>query len=362
MNLHTELLPETDGFPEHSILFDIETTGLSAATSYIYLIGAIYRKESHLYLTQWFCDSYQEEKELLSAFRSFLTDHANSMLVHYNGTTFDLPFLNKKWERHRLSFFVSPEDTQDLYQLLLPFRRLTQLPDLKQKTVEASGGYLRDDSFQGGDLIEVYAAYTGKYRLATLTGDFSEADALRTVLLLHNHDDLLGLLKIYQLTHLPDIRQGKYLPELTLTETELLFSYPVSALPFAVTKDLGFASWYADQKGLLLRIPLFLGELKYFFPDYKNYSYLIYEDTAIHNSLADYVDPEAKKRCTPRTAYQRKNGLFLPLPPKFSSLPAGSLCFFREYRQQPAYLELSRELLADAGFVNAYVSAILSLR
>lgn len=361
MNLHTEFLPEADDFPEHSILFDIETTGLSAATSYIYLIGAIYREESRLCLTQWFCDSYQEEKELLSAFRSFLTCHAGSVLVHYNGTTFDLPFLNKKWERHRLSFSVSPENTQDLYQLLLPFRKLSQLPNLRQKTVEASGGYLRNDSFQGSELIEVYAAYTGKYRLATLTGDFSEADALRYSLLLHNHDDLLGLLQICQKTHLPDIRQGKYLPELTLTETELLIFYSVSALPFAVTRDFGFGSWHADQNGLRLRIPFFWGELKYFFPDYRNYSYLIYEDTAVHNSLADYVDQEAKKRCTPRTAYQKKKGLFFPLPPKFSSLPAGSHCFFREYRQQPAYLELSKELLTDTAFVNAYVSAMLSL-
>ena len=57
--------------PKGTVLFDIETTGLSADTSYLYLIGAIYEKDGELTLSQWFCDNYSEEKEVLSLFLAF---------------------------------------------------------------------------------------------------------------------------------------------------------------------------------------------------------------------------------------------------------------------------------------------------
>ena len=73
--------------PADTLLFDIETTGLSADTSYLYLIGAICLEEDEPTLLQWFCDEYSEEKEVLSSFRDFIKKYAR--LVHYNGTGFD---------------------------------------------------------------------------------------------------------------------------------------------------------------------------------------------------------------------------------------------------------------------------------
>ena len=40
--------------PADTLLFDIETTGLSADTSYLYLIGAICLEEGEPTLLQWF--------------------------------------------------------------------------------------------------------------------------------------------------------------------------------------------------------------------------------------------------------------------------------------------------------------------
>ena len=57
-----------------------------------------------------------------------------------------------------------------------------------------------------------------------------------------------------------------------------------------------------------LFLPFYEGELKYFFKDYKSYYYLKYEDTAVHSSVAEWVDKEAKEKCKPGTAYQKKNG------------------------------------------------------
>ena len=87
------------------LYFDIETTGLSAQSSYVYLIGCAYEKEQGYELTQWLCTDPSEEKELLRLFFEKASDY--EVVLHYNGTGFDLPFLEKKAKRHCLSYPLS---------------------------------------------------------------------------------------------------------------------------------------------------------------------------------------------------------------------------------------------------------------
>lgn len=370
--------------PSDAALFDIETTGLSADTSYLYLIGAIYQADNEPILTQWFCDDFSEEKEVLLSFLAFLKEHGT--LIHYNGCGFDIPYLNKKFSRYKLQYQITADTTTDLYKLLLPYRKSLSLLDLKQKTVEALSGFSRTDIFNGGDLIAVYAAYTGKHRLAALTGRSEEADALRAVLLLHNHDDLFGLLSLYQHTLLPQVLNKSLLPELSQTEHTLCFCYPMPLLPFcgcfplsvpAAYSSAGSASKPASNNSssvlgtlsvsphdTILSIHIYTGELKYFFANYKDYSYLIYEDTAIHNSLAQYVDKEVKQKCRPATAYQKKEGKFLPLPlKKMQETSDGCYheyyLFYHEYKEFPAYLELPKR--SDADFFVDYAAMLFSI-
>ena len=78
---------------EQIAFFDIETTGLSPKTSSIYLIGVMHynsHKQSWQ-ITQWFADDYQSEEPILEAFLSYLEDF--SYLYHFNGCTFDIPFV-----------------------------------------------------------------------------------------------------------------------------------------------------------------------------------------------------------------------------------------------------------------------------
>lgn len=386
--LHTALDSSLFPFaslPSGTALFDIETTGLSADTSYLYLIGAIHQTEDGPALTQWFCDDFSEEKELLLLFRSFLAEHPT--LIHYNGCGFDIPYLNKKFSRYKLMHQIEANAATDLYKLLLPYRKALSLPDFKQKTLEALSGFSRTDCFDGGDLIAVYAAYTGKYRLATLTGRSEEADALRATLLLHNHDDLLGLLSLYQHTNLPNVLEKTLLPEPSLEGNRLCLHYPLPLLPFcgnfplsvsgnlAASDDTSNSTFLAagstasddaasaaefgtlsvSGKDTLLSVHIYTGELKYFFTDYKNYTYLIYEDTAIHNSLAQYVDKEAKQKCRPATAYQKKKGSFLPLPLKNCRKP---YLFYHSYKTFPPYLELPA--LSETGFFADYAAMMFS--
>lgn len=81
--------------PLTQVLFlDIETTGFSAAKSQLYLIGCAFYSEGNWHIKQWFAQSAEEEPELLKAFFTFSKNF--SYLIHYNGNTFDLPYLKQK--------------------------------------------------------------------------------------------------------------------------------------------------------------------------------------------------------------------------------------------------------------------------
>lgn len=73
----------------------------------------------------------------------------------------------------------------------------------------------------------------------------------------------------------------------------------------------GFA---AAGNALELSIRLYEGTLKYYYPNYKDYYYLIYEDTAVHKSVGEYVDRDARIKATKETCYTKKSGVFLPQP------------------------------------------------
>ena len=340
--------------PADTLLFDIETTGLSADTSYLYLIGAICLEEGEPTLLQWFCDEYSEEKEVLASFRDFVKNYSH--LVHYNGTGFDIPYLNKKFKRHCLSYAIDSEGTLDIYKLLLPFKKHTTFPDFKQKTLEQYAGFIRTDAFSGGDLTDVYAAYTGKYRLATLTGNSEEADALRHVMLLHNHDDLIGLFYLYNKTKLADFFAGSLQPSVIKLEQGLLYTFDFPLLPFPISLMHNDCVFTVTEKETDLLLPFYDGELKFFFKDYKNYFYLKYEDTAVHASVAEWVDKEAKEKCKSSTAYQKKNGTFLAVPfakPEQREELADLPLFYREYKVLPAYIEYNAGFVCNPAFVFA---------
>lgn len=337
-----------------TLLFDIETTGLSADTSYLYLIGAVCMEDGEPVLLQWFCDEYSEEKEVLASFRDFVKCYTR--LVHYNGTGFDIPYLNKKFKRHCLSYVIDIEGTLDIYKILLPFKKHTDFPDFKQKTLEQCAGFTRTDTFSGGDLTEVYAAYAGKYRLATLTGNSEEADVLRHVMLLHNHDDLVGLYHLFAKTRLADFFAGSLQPSIIKLEQGLLYTFDFPLLPFPVSLMQNDCVFTVTEQETDLLLPFFEGNLKYFFKDYKNYYYLTFEDTAVHASVAEWVDKEAKEKCKPATAYQKKNGTFLTLPfskPEQEEVLTGVSLFYQEYKALPGYIEFNAGSVCNPAFVFA---------
>lgn len=79
------------------------------------------------------------------------------------------------------------------------------------------------------------------------------------------------------------------------------------------------------------------------------------EDTAIHKSVGEYVDRDARAKATARTCYTKKQGLFLP---QFGCL--WSPVLMREYKASLTYAEYEPEMLSPDGMADAYAKQILS--
>ena len=180
------ILTQEEFSPESCLFFDIETTGLSWKTSHLYLLGAVFYENEIWIHRQWFCQKPGEEKEVLLAFSELLS--TRKLLLHYNGTTFDVPYLMHKYTFYQLPSPWEGTRQMDLYQLFSPLKKLLHLDHMRQKDLEQAIGLFRKDRYSGGKLIEVYKKYL-------LSGDEDLLEMLR----LHNKEDVDGMLHLLPL-------------------------------------------------------------------------------------------------------------------------------------------------------------------
>ena len=84
------------------------------------------------------------------------------------------------------------------------------------------------------------------------------------------------------------------------------------AIPVPLAYDSAPVSLELNRDTLVCNIALYQGELKYFYSNYKDYYYLPLEDTAIHKSVGEYVDRDARTKATARTCYTKSKGSSSP--------------------------------------------------
>ena len=179
----TQLVPSDlymIGAPKDVLFFDIETTGLSARSAGLYLIGVLAYTDKSWTLLQFFCEDVADEPAVLQAFFELL--HTKKILVSYNGDGFDIPFLRHMLEQYGLPYSFDAVESFDLFKKFRPLKRLLGLPDLKLKSCERFLGIDREDRFTGGELIEIYFEWQK-----------TKAPALLDTLLLHNAEDIANL-------------------------------------------------------------------------------------------------------------------------------------------------------------------------
>lgn len=349
--------------------FDIETTGFSAETTYLYLIGCIYYENSSFYIIQWFSEEIKEESLLLTSFFQFLSQY--DVLIHYNGTGFDIPYITKKCRQLNLPYSFDNLESLDIYKKIIPYKNLLQLKSYKQKAIEEFLEINRKDTLNGEQLIELYANYVGRiryeklrrqsYETTMISSDNSasaspSADDLLRLLLLHNEDDLKGLVQISPMLSYSDLFEKPF-PSLRtdLTKDTLLIQIELATkLPKVLKHSKEFITLSVKDNKAVLSLPIFQGELKHFYENYKDYFYLPQEDTVLHKSLASFVDKEFRMKAKAVNCYTKKEGSFAP---QFEVILQPT--FKQQYQDKLTFFELNPVTLANTEWLEPYTKHLL---
>lgn len=308
------------------IFFDIETTGLSPKTSYLYLIGLAYYHNNSWCLTQWLLKDPNQEVKLLNLFSNKTKSYKR--IIHYNGDAFDIPYLTYKYKLYNLEVPFSNIESFDLYKKVNPYRKTFPFPNLKLKSLESFFAFKRDDIYSGSELISIYSQFVGRCQYEKLASDESIAnykskqetskvsvDYFADILLLHNSEDLIGLLEVSAiLTYIDFFEHGINKHDILVPKTkvndksfliniQIDYNFPFE-MKLSVSSNNNIESIIKIKENhIIFEVPLFNKKLKYYFENYKEYYYLPKEDIAIHKSVARYVDKEFRVRATPSTSY-----------------------------------------------------------
>nr|MCR5654057.1 ribonuclease H-like domain-containing protein [Lachnospiraceae bacterium] len=273
----------------------------------------------------------------------FVACRDKETLVHFNGNTFDLPFLKQRAAHFSLEHPFDEMEGVDIYKRTAPYKGLLGLESCKQKSIEAFLGIDREDEYNGGQLIKVYEDYTK-------SGD-EEAERL---LLLHNHDDMIGMLKILPILSYSDVFahlfkvsrvQANHYTDLDGSERDevlMKLRFPI-AFPKPLSLHKMDCTFSGEGREGFLKVPLYKEEMKFFYANYKDYYYLPEEDTAVHKAIAFCVDKEHRKQAKASNCYTKKEGAFLPqwdiiFEPIFKRDYEDKVCFFEltdEMKKQP---------------------------
>lgn len=338
-------------FTEKSVFFDIETTGFSPATSTIYLIGCMYRSGQSLIIHQFFAENKSDEKEVLLQFMELLGQF--DTIITFNGIGFDIPFIKAKCDSYNIPEAFKSYQYLDIYKLVGNIKFLLKQQNYKQKTIETFLGIHRDDIFSGGELINVYEDYVKTHSMDD-----------EKLLLLHNYDDVTGMLDLMPILTYYQVLNGAYSVKSTEVSTftsyegtechELIITlqndYPV---PKRVSHQQHGFYFTINKDVTRVRIPIHMGELRYFHSNYKEYFYLPKEDLAIHKSVASFVDKEYRERAKACNCYTRKSGCFLP---QYDVIM--SPVFRKEHKDKITYFELTEDFMSSDIMLRRYVDHI----
>lgn len=341
-------------FTEDALFFDIETTGFSPATTQLYLIGCARRKNNKIIIEQYFAENRQDEETILFHFLKLLEQYQT--IITFNGIGFDIPYIKAKCDTYHLNEHFEEKDYIDLFKIVSGLKFLLQLPNYKQKTIEGFLGINRKDTFDGGELINVYKEYVknpNEYQMFFLKQ--------------HNYEDVLGMFDLLPVLAYHNFFKGGY--ALTGVESNIYLDYEGKSqkeLIFTLKNDVPmpkrvscrYEGYYLTGKDYdsKLTVRLYEGTLKFFFPNYKDYYYLPMEDTAIHKDVASFVEKDYRKKATASTCYTKKDSLFLP-----QYAPVMEPAFKKEYNDKFSYFELTDEFIESDLQLQHYVCHILAM-
>jgi uncharacterized protein YprB with RNaseH-like and TPR domain len=345
------------------VFFDIETTGLSAETSYLYLIGCAYYKEEAFHLIQWFSENISEEGLLISTFFNFLGNY--EVLIHFNGSGFDIPFIQQKINKLKLDYSFNSIISLDIYRIIKPFKHVLKLDNMRLKTIESFLKIHRKDMLDGEELISVYSSYIGKKHYESLKqrrypdsiiNEPTESTLLLQQLLLHNEDDIRGLLLISSILNYASLfnKPIRILKAGTEGDRLIVHFEIYDKLPVSICFGDSLATICAQGRSATLTVLIYEGELKHFYENYRDYYYLPEEDCAVHKSVAGFVDKDYRIKAKPSNCYTRKHGFFAPQYDKLLTP-----YFMKNHQDKLTFVEIHTDFLLQEDNLEHYVKHML---
>lgn len=290
---------------KNDVFLDIETTGLSPRNASIYLIGLgfVDRDNSTIKVTQYFAETSSDEESML---QSFLEDYEpDDRIITFNGKMFDLPFLRDRIKKYNIKDKIDYENQFDLLQAYRPYRKLFSLGGMRQVMLQELLNLPREDVYNGGELIEVYQHLLQNH-MEGLDG-----------LLLHNREDVEGmpsLLNLEEYLNLPE-RLASLKIMRDEGQKEVLFTGVLNTrLPSCIRyREDGFYLQLTDSrmKGILSLEEV---SLRYYYPNPKDYVYLLMEQRIIPKILAESLPKDRYRIAKKGECYQDSKGQAIRVP------------------------------------------------
>lgn len=210
----------SEGVPGEVCIFDIETGGLSAQYYPVLMLGLAYPHEGHWAIELHLCEHPSEEPLLLQVWNQAI--HRYHVFLSYNGRSFDLPYLQRRSEKHALPIALPKERHIDLYI------------KGRLKEQEKKAGFERTDTLSGADWVKLHRTFVSE-----------KLPSQKEALLRHNEEDLLGTIHLFMSR--PEVREA--LPHRILGE---LFLYDATPAP----GNLRLHGIDREGKKFLLDLPL----------------------------------------------------------------------------------------------------------
>jgi len=183
-----KLDPAQSFTPEDILVLDLETSGLGRGRTVAIMIGLGYYQDGEFFVEQIFLPDFDAEEHSFDRLRQLC--ETRSLLITFNGKSFDLPVLESRLLYHQI--WLNLRDLQHL-DLLHIARRLwkRKLPSCALETIEYYVlGHIRDQELDlpGAQVPQTYFHY-----LAT-----GETKLIKRVFV-HNQDDILHTAALFTL-------------------------------------------------------------------------------------------------------------------------------------------------------------------
>ncbi|MDD1764360.1 MAG: ribonuclease H-like domain-containing protein [Methanobacteriaceae archaeon] len=169
--------------PENILFMDIETMGLDGVP--LILIGVARLSGKKLETVQFLLRNLSEEKAVLESFASLTQEQ--TLLVTFNGRSFDAPFIKRRMRHHHLDYEI-PMDHLDL---LYPSRSnwKSELPNCQLQTLEKHLFNMeRVDDVPSYLVPDFYKTYLQESNIGPLVP-----------ILEHNREDVITLVRLLSL-------------------------------------------------------------------------------------------------------------------------------------------------------------------